>query len=449
MKKRSMLVTGLVSLSMLMGSPVANALAAGSTYIAPSHSNLITRGEFFNLLVNAVDLSQVEAIQNFKDVNKTSPYYAAAAKLQGNHIVSGFTDHTLRLNQPVKQIEAIAFIGRALGIPNSPLAGSSSPLAEKHWAYNLSTWFNGVKANMDWTQSDKLLTKEEAQTLIQQLLSTSADVQTKLADSQQKQSELKSASMKLSLSAKVEGNAKAIKGHEQEWAMVQKMVNQLVVNGDAAYVLPDKMKINIAMNMPAMPNMPAMSGPINMEEYIIGKDLYLKTPAVPGGQGSQWLKIPNAMPDMGALMQQKTQLLPPQLQKSLFYRDLGNGQYAFQGKISHFSDLAGMFDNGTAGLADIKAALQQADALIGSLYIQGTMTIDPKTGLMSDMDVQIAVTLNDKAIGQDIPIKSVFVNEKIKMTDYNTDIKIELPAEAKNAQVIPAFTGMPGVASAN
>jgi hypothetical protein len=431
-----------------MGSPVANALAAGSTYTAPSHSDLITRGDFFNLLVKAVDLPAVQNPHTFKDVNKKSPYYPVAATLEGNHIVSGFGDHTLRLNQPVKQVEALTFIGRALGIPNSPLPGSSSPLAAKHWAYNISTWFTGVKANIDWKQSDKLLTKDEAQKLIQQLLSTSADVQKKLADSQQKQSELKSASMKLSLSAKVQGNPKAIKGHEQEWAMVQTMVNQLAANADAAYVLPDKMKINISMNMPPIPNMPAMSGPMNIEEYIIGKDLYVKAPAVPGAQGSQWMKMPNVMPDMGALMQQKTQLLPAQLQKSLFYRDLGNGQYAFQGKISQFSDLAAMFDSGTSGFADMKAALQQADALIDSLYIQGTMTIDPKTGLMTDMDAQVAVTLNDKAIGKDIPVKSVFINEKVKVTDYNTDIKIELPEEAKNAQTIPAFTGMPGATPA-
>ncbi|WP_027417710.1 S-layer homology domain-containing protein [Aneurinibacillus terranovensis] len=450
MKKRHMVAAGLLSLSMLIGSPVANVLAADDVPVVASHSDLITRGDFFTMLVNAIDLPNTSAEYTYKDLKKNSPYYGVTEKLLGNHVIAGFKDNTIRLNQPVKQTEALAFIGRALGMPNTAAPGGQSQLPATHWAYNLSTWFDAAHVNIDWTKPDKLLTKQDAETLINQLLTTSDDTKKALEDNYTKQQDVKSATMKLDLSAKVEGNPQGMAGHENDWKQIEQIVNQLAVHGDAAYILPDKMKLNIAVSLPAIPNMPPMPNPIQVEEYMMGKDLYVKVPAMPGAQNApQWMKMENVMPDMKSMMQQHGQVLPEQLAKKLFYRNLGNGQFAFQGRIDHLSDLMDMFGGNFQGVAEMKKALSQADAAIDGMYLQGTFSVDPKTNLSKDGDAQIVLTFKDKIQGENNPLKRIILHEKVQMADYNTDIKIDLPAEAKDAKSIPGMPGMMGVPAGN
>jgi hypothetical protein len=167
MKKRKLITASVLSFTMIFGAPVTTLFAAGHPAAPAAQQFQMTRGEFFHLLASSADLPDVKYTPTFKDLPKSNPYYGDVVKLAGNGLLSGYADHTLRLDKPIERVEALALIGKALGMPEEPVPGVATSLAKSHWAYAMSTWFDAAQLKVDWKTVSKALTKQEAYDLVQ------------------------------------------------------------------------------------------------------------------------------------------------------------------------------------------------------------------------------------------------------------------------------------------
>jgi hypothetical protein len=428
MKKSKLITASVLSFSMIFGAPVTTLFAAGNPAAPAAQQFQMTRGEFFHLLASAADLPDVQYTPNFKDLPKSNPYYHDAAKLAGNGLLSGYADHTLRLDKPIEKVEALALIGKALGMPEEPVPGVATSLAKSHWAYAMSTWFDAALLKIDWKTVSQPLTKQEAYDLVQSILNTKPESLQAVEAMQKAQQQVKSFRFSGTVQMHMVPNLKVPEG--APLTITQKL--------NAEFSLPSSIHMKSVAQLPSM-TPSAKSGEFSIEQYIMGKDMYMKMPdlgsAADPTSPKGWVKMENVMPfDMGELMKQQAQGIPPQLAKKLFYREVGPHQLAFQGRLDGVSDLMGLMGN-MPNADEMKQTLEQSGDGLGSLYMQGVMTLDPDSLLPTQMNYQMVMNFKDSA-GQPSPMKSMIMSQDMKYSDYNTDLKIVLPDEAKNAKTM-------------
>ncbi|AMA72298.1 MULTISPECIES: S-layer homology domain-containing protein [Aneurinibacillus] len=432
MKKRNIAVTGLLSLTMLTGVPAVNVLAAEPVTTMQAQTEQMTRGEFFVMLARAIDLPEAEAQYSYKDVERDSELARIVSKLQANGVLSGYDDGMVYPKQVLKEGEAIAMLSRALGIPEQEVPGVKSPLPSSHWAHNTASWLAAVNFDYKWDNLERPLTKQVAEALIQQMLSTSDSTKKLLEESQKAQRDVRSFRMEGTVAFSMEGNEKTLASLPEETR--KEMLQGVSMNIKSTFEVPDKMYIQTSMKAPAALEKEGMDH-MAFEQYILGKDMYMKMPDnLSGGMehSSGWVKMKNGFPiDMKAMVEQMSGI-PPQLEKKLFYRDLGEGKIAFQGRIDKLSDLTSMM-NGMQGMTD---TLKEAEGVIGSIYMQGVMELDPATKLVKRIQTQTAVTYKDNI--EDMPFKRMIMTQDMKYSDYNDNLKVQLPEEAKKAKELPA-----------
>lgn len=428
MKKANIAAAGMLSVAMLMGTPAVHALAAKSAVAVVPQSQQVTRGEFFKLVGDAIELPAVSAKGTYKDVAPGHPLYSTVNKLYGNHIISGYADHTIRLNQSITEAEALSIIGRALGMPQQPVPSGSSSLSSKHWAYSLSTWFNAAHFAYDWKQSANKLTKQKAEGFVRTLLSTGKDAENLLKENQQKQQGIKSFRMAGDMHMSMVLDKKVLASMTPaERKQAEVGAAGMTVQTKAEFSLPDGIHMTSSMKASGDANIP---GDMPMDQYIIGKDMYVK---VPGDKDnpSGWMKMENAFPfSMEQMMKQQTQSIPPQLAKKLFYRSLGGNQLAFQGRIDKLSEMTGMLQN-MQGMDDMTKAIEQADNSIQSIYMQGVITVDPATKLTKASSMQIVLTFKGNAAQQGMPFTQMIMSQNMSYSDFDGKIVIQLLKKQK------------------
>lgn len=428
MKKRKLITASVLSFTMIFGAPVTTLFAAGNPAAPAAQQFQMTRGEFFHLLASSVELPDVKYMPTFKDLPKSKPYYGDVVKLAGNGLLSGYADHTLRLDKPIEKVEALALIGKALGMPEEPVPGVATSLAKSHWAYAMSTWFDAAQLKIDWKTVSKALTKQEAYDLVQSILTTKPESLQAVEAMQKAQQQIKSFRFSGTVQMHMVPNLNVPEG--TPLTITQKL--------DAEFSLPSSIHMKSVAQSPSM-TPSAKSGEFSIEQYIMGKDMYMKMPdlgsAADAPSPKGWVKMENAMPfDMGELMKQQVQGIPPQLVKKLFYREAGPNQLAFQGRLDGVSDLMGLLEN-MPNADEMKQTLEQSGDGLGSLYMQGVMTFDPDSLLPTQMNYQMVMNFKDSA-DQPSPMKSMIMSQDMKYSDYNTDLEIVLPDEAKNAKTM-------------
>jgi hypothetical protein len=424
MRKNKLITASILSLTMMLGTPATAIFAAANDAVPASQQLQITRGEFLHLLVSTLDLPDVQYIPIFKDLSKSNPLYSDVSKLAGKGMLSGYADHTLRLQQPIQKVEALALIGKALGMPQEPVPGVTSGLAKSHWAYTLSTWFEAAQLKIDWTTASKPLTKQDAAALLQGILTTKPEALQKVEAMQKAQQQVKSFRFTGTNQMHMVPSEKDAK--DTPLAMTQKL--------EAEFMLPNSIH---------MKSVAQLSGPMGKEftteQYIIGKDMYMKMPDLGGAADPSapkgWLKMENALPfDMGEMFKQQVQGIPPQLAKKLFYREVGPHQLAFQGRIDGLSDLMGLMGN-LPNAEGMKKTLENAPDQLGSLYMQGVISLNPATQLPNEVSYQMVMQFKGNG-NNPSPIKSMTMSQDVKYSDFNSDLKIVLPDEAKNAKTM-------------
>lgn len=437
MKKGKVAAAGMLGLAMLMGTPAVNVLAASPVAAVQQQTDSVTRGEFFAMLEQAIDLPNATAQRTYKDIVQGSELGRIVSKLHGAGVLNGYQDGTIRPSNAVKAGEAIALIGGALGIPDQPVPGATSPLPSKHWASNVAGWLAEANIDYDWNNLERTLSKQEAQALIQKILSTSSEAKKLLEESNKAQQNVKSFRVNGAMSYNMKFTEDAFADMSaEEQAVLKSMTGKgISMNIDGAFVMPDSMYMKMKMDMP-IPGMGAM----DMEQYMIGKDMYMKMPDTgsdASANPSGWMKMPNAFPmDMKAMMEQQMSGIPTQLEKKLFYRALGNEQLAFQGRIDKLTDLLPMM-GGMQGMEEMTKSLTEAENVIGPIYMQGVMKLDPKTKMPTATNIQIVVSFKEGQ--EDMPIQQMVLTQKLTYSDYNGNVKVELPEAAKNAKEMPAL----------
>ncbi|WCN38697.1 S-layer homology domain-containing protein [Aneurinibacillus uraniidurans] len=434
MKKRNA-AAGLLSLSMLFGGSAVSVFAAEPAPVLSSQAQNMTRGEFLLMLDKMVSLPDTAVHSQYKDVPAGSALSKVIDKMRANGVVAG-NSAQINPNQPITQIEALAFVGRALGIPNKALPGSTVDLPKSHWAYGTATWLSAAGANIDWKQSDRILTTAEGDALLAQLLKTSPEAKQKLEQSQKAQAAVKSFKMNGTMTMQVKFDERALASMPSDARKQMDTLDEpLKMKIAAAFSLPDHIKMETEMKLPAMPG---LAPEMKMEQYIIGHDMYMKVnmPGMPENKEnpSGWMKASNAFPmDMKAMMEQQMQGIPPELEKNTFYSITKDGQLSYKTRINSLKDLMSMVQ-GMQGMGDMKAMFDEADKMVQSIYLQGTMKLDEKTQMPVVNNNQIVINFKPQ---QDMPLTQMIMTQDLTYSDYNADVKIELPAEAKNAQVVP------------
>lgn len=450
MKNRNAAATGLLSLSMLFGGPVVSVFAAEPAPAVAPQVQTMTRGDFLLLLDKAVDLPDTAVHSQYKGIPTGSALSNVVDKMRANGVIAGNSD-TIRPNEPITQIEAVTFVSRALGIPNTAVPGGTAELPKSHWAYGTATWLSAAGVSIDWKRSDSVLTKPEAEALLTQLLKTSPEAKQKLEQSQKAQAAVKSFRMNGTMTMQAKFDERVLVSLPAEVRKEMEALNEpLKAQIAAAFSLPDKIKMETTMQLSQL--LSGMPTDVKMEQYIIGHDMYMKMnmPEMPTDTNnpSGWVKAPNAFPlDMKAMMEQQMQGIPPQLEKKLFYYVTKDNQLGFVGRIDKVSELASMLQGiQGVGATEMNGMLTGADEVIRSIYMQGIMKLDEKTQVPITSGTQVVISFKSQP---DMPIKQLIVTQDMAYSDYDADVKIELPTEAKNAQVIPSVDEKQSTTSEN
>lgn len=429
MKKGKVATAGMISLAMLIGTPTLNVLAAEPAAVVQPQSETLTRGEFFKMLDQAIDLPKAKEKSTYKDVPQGSELSEIVNRLQAVGALPESKDDMVRPESELKAGEAIALISGVLGVPNASVPGNSSSLDSKHGASDIASWMKSIKVDYNWNDLDRTITKQEAQTLVKQLLSTSSDAKKLLEESWKAQQQIKSFRAQSDVSFDgVENQDELNKLSANERKEFEEMIKSKKgssIKTEVVYAMPDSMYTKTDM------------GEIEFEQYVIGKDVYTKTGKVPEGfadNPSGWVKAKGAFPfDMKAIIEQR---IPLQQEKKVFYRSTGEGQLVFQGRIDTLSELAPVMRD----MQVMQGILEGAEKKIGSIYIQGSMNLEPKTKLPIDSSIQIVIPLKENAADtkDKMLFKQMTITQNVKYSDYNATEKIELPEAAKNAKELPA-----------
>lgn len=435
MKKGKVVTAGMISLAMLIGTPTLNVLAAESAAVAQPQGETLTRGEFFKMLDQAIDLPKAKGKNTYKDVPQGSELSEIVNKLQAAGALQGSNDDMVRPDSELKASEAIALISSVLGVPSAFVPSGSPLLDSKHGASNIASWMKSVKVDYNWNDLDRTITKQEAQALVKQLLSTSSDARKLLEESWKAQQQIKSFRVQSDISFDGVENQDALNklpaNERKEFEEMRKKGSS--IKAEAVYAMPDSMYTKTDM------------GNIEIEQYVIGKDIYTKYGKVPEGfmdnrfadSPSGWVKVKDAFSlDMKAIIEQR---IPLQQERKVFYRSTGEGQLVFQGRIDTLSELAPVMRDMQA----IRGVIEGAEKNIGSIYIQGIMNLEPKTKLPIDSSIQIVISLNENAADtkEKMLLKQMTITQNTKYSDYNATKKIDLPEAAKNAKELPATGG--------
>lgn len=434
MKKGKVATAGMISLAMLIGTPTLNVLAADPAAVVQPQSETLTRGEFFKMLDQAIDLPRAKEKSTYKDVPQGSELSEIVNRLQAVGALPDSKDDMVRPESELKAGEAIALISGVLGVPNASVPGNSSSLDSNHGASDIASWMKSIKADYNWNDLDRTITKQEAQALVKQLLSTSSDAKKLLEESWKAQQQIKSFRAQSDVSLDGVENQDALNklsaNERKEFEEMNKSKKGSSIKTEVVYAMPDSMYTKTDM------------GEIEFEQYVIGKDVYTKYGKVPegfldnqfGDNLSGWVKAKDAFPfDMKAIIEQR---IPLQQERKVFYRSTGEGQLVFQGRIDTLSELAPVMRD----MQVMQGILEGAEKKIGSIYIQGIMNLEPKTKLPIDSSIQIVIPLNENAADtkDKMLFKQMTITQNVKYSDYNATEKIELPEAAKNAKELPA-----------
>jgi hypothetical protein len=166
------------------------------------------------------------------------------------------------------------------------------------------------------------------------------------------------------------------------------------------------------------------------ESYIVDGKMYQQLPDPETGE-LRWSRYPDGMvPDLEDIMEkakQSTQIIPPGLEKSLFYKVLGttelNGEQvyeiAFYGKIDDIME----FLSATLGsLGDsplIGEALSGASSIIDSVSFWGLSYVGVDDYLTRESDYGALVTYAKEFQDESIPLEAIEMVMRAKDYTYN------------------------------
>lgn len=413
--------------------------------------SVLTRGDFAVLLSAAAELSPAPADTKLPaDVASGSPAAAAVKNLLAAGILRGYPDGSVGVNQPVTRAQAAVFVSRTLGLPVAVDPGTVAGIEglKGHWAYRPYAWIvrEGL---MDAGAPDEQMTVADGVALLARVFGPVEKARQINEQSRVAQKDVKTmrvqGQMDITINMRVLPAASPPPGMPRNLRTTADIL--LEVN------LEQGMYERLTMEIP-VPEKPVK---MTVEYYFTDEGAFFKATDPTTGK-SEWYRMPEGlMPDFTEMMKrslaQTTNLVPPELEKMFCYRYLGeeqvNGRAAYKvssyGQIGDFTRFMDLFAGQFGGQLNnqFNEMLKMAEALIESMNISGVAYIDKETLVPLKMHMLLAMGFTPQFMGQPNPMDSVAIDYDLTFSDFNGDVAVTLPAEAKDAPVLemPAAPG--------
>lgn len=446
MKKFMIILTGLLlsvfmtaQLALAQDTTAASQVTAQSLQeVLPANTTDLTRADFMAMLVKAAGTAPGGFMILPKDVPTDAWYQDALKSAMKAGIISGYTDGTIHPDDLLTRSQAMIFIYRAMGLPDSPAPNTAAPVPAGNPAYVPYTWLIHDGFLTAAESPDGNMTVSEAADLLAKIYGTQTQARDLINQAQ--------AAMQKLNTFKADGTAnigvQAVPG-----AALPNLPGPLEANLQLAMEInkTQGFKEDITLTSPLLPKA------MNIEEYLLKDGIYMKVPDPTTGAAS-WTKLPaDTTPIFNLMMNQKLQAVSPAL-NNLFYSRLAGEKtidgkvyddLVMSGRIKDFSQILNLI--GTALDEQTKTQLQQqlsqAGNLISGMTIQEELYLD-KDSLMPDNEqMSVVVNFNNQLNGQPVPFKSFNMTMNMKMHDFNTGFTVKLPADATNIKTLDQPTG--------
>ena len=391
----------------------------------------ITRDQFAALLVESADIEGEGR---------------AAEILVEKRILQGYPGGDLRLEQPITRVEAIAMIARSLGLSNEIKAPETAdaPLSPNHWGYNLYAWLERQGAlAQDSGVIGQYLTEAEAKALLSGVFVADAEALELIEKSNQAVLEKQASGIRSSGSSQMEIIPRKGLVQELPASMNMEMTFQ-------QEILPEGIHQTNAMTM-MDPENPGEQLNLATELYWIKGTMVQKLTDPNTGEAT-WLKYPEELtPDLETIMKkQQTQPIPEGMEEYFHYQLLGKQQVndeevyaiAFYGRVDDLQQFVGDALRQFEGNMPMPESGESLEVIEAMSY-WGIQYIGVEDLLPRSIDYHMVMLYVDELGGEPLPIEAMRMKMKIDEFEYDENLSIELPEEAKNAPVIENFPPEP------
>jgi enamine deaminase RidA (YjgF/YER057c/UK114 family) len=379
----------------------------------------ITRGEFFQLIVEQLDLTPSDASTELpSDVGANSAYADAVRIMLERQVVQGYPDGTVGLERPVTPYEAHLVLGRFLGIEDQEALAV------------LSSEF-GVSI-----ENKKHVSVQNAKQAVEQALKNDQSALELLESSSVKQLEQTSYRANMQQHMSMIMNEEFAQGETMD---LSTMRSDMIVE----YHMQKGMHINMTMSMPQ----PTGDLEMQIEQYIVPEGMFMKM-VDPHSNEESWINIGTELQltfdEMLDMQKQSLELNQSMNNKFMFYRDLGtesvDGKNAhkisFNGKITSLTEMLGAMSDILSDPSMVEELEKEVASLPDiAMTMSGTLWIDEETLLPLKMDTKMSLQYGE---APDMPIDQMNIQVEASFYDYNQVEDIILPEAALDAEVLPS-----------
>ncbi|WP_232698221.1 S-layer homology domain-containing protein [Brevibacillus daliensis] len=399
---------------------LATTLFAGTVFSGQAYAAdkavPFTRGEYMHAIVQQLEATPKDKNSALpKDVSAESPYAETVRVMKEKKIVFGYEDGTFKLDQPVSVTEAEMILSRVLGIAGV----EASDILSKQFGVSFG--------------SDAIVTKEEALGVIKDALVIDPAILDLVNKSSVQSMKQQSFSMDMSQDITNTLNQKM-----PELNNVDRFSQSSDISME--YIKDKGLHMSMTATMPEILGEAIPS--IKMEQYYVPEGIFMMM-TNPETNKDEWINMTDVFPmsfeQLMAIQKDSIELNNKLLDKSFFYRDLGNvevegkklKQVGFYGQISSMDEIMELFQ-GTMNNQEIAIPSIEETGLAGmSMY--GTMLIDETTKLPMSAEYNISISFTPST---ELPFKEMKMEMDADFKEYNQVKAIVLPEAAKNAKKI-------------
>lgn len=395
----------------------------------------LSRGAFAAMLAYAAGISPAKDINPGElpqDLEADAWYSAQIMALYKRNILKGYPDKKIYPENPITGIEVIALIARTLGVLEfSPARDVSlDGIQKNHWGYTLYSWLEKEGLGFGIEDVTKPIKPDEAARILVYVFGTDKEAKAIVDEANARNKDVNSMRAKGTMSMNMN--------------MATSDGSILPVNTDATFNSEISKDMILHQTMEAsVPNI-ASSGDaqkVVIEEYMDKDYIYLLTDGQDGQK--KWMKMKNPVPmafDKQFISQQQEMMKG--FEGMVHYRLLGketlDGREVYKMAVySRIDDMVKLFDMlGSIG-EQKKQTLGAANNIIKSIYMSGVMYMGVEDKLVYKAEIAAMISMDtEKQKGSPVVISSMEMEASYDYYDYNADISVKIPDEAKNAEEI-------------
>ncbi len=467
-----LLVVALVALMAL--TPLATAAPLNETELAgvfpeyPGDLKDISRGEFAALLVKASGMPAAAGVAKGapEDVDLQAWYAPALLTLWEKGIIRGYPDGTLRAEGTLSNLEAAVLAARALGLPDGVQAAAGvTSLDKDSWGFVPYSWLlrQGI-VDPASAAPEKTMQVDRAIKFLARAFGSDAEAEAIMSKTQQAQLKAKGISFDgdMTMSIRPRGELPGLPPELKQIAIKAQITSEIL--------MPATLHQTLKLEIPFLPLPGAADGApavIEIEQYLVDGIMYQKITDPQTGE-AQWIRMPEgAMPDIEEMVKMTQELglsqqaIPEELRRYFHYQLLGttemNGHNVYKiglyGRIDDFGEFLNTvmqlaMPQGMTGIVDgqeMQAGMDMIGDLIKFMSLWGTHYVGVDDDLTYGGQVQAIIAFNEKIAGEEMPFDTMEFEIKMNEYKYLDDLVIELPAAAKEAEVLslPAAEQLP------